>query len=154
MAIEPLEGRAPAILEGRMPAIPAAAGGHRPDTVRAGLIGFGLYELARGIAPAGPCVAAAATARADNADRAERAALDLPLGFALLAAVRRRTWRAPLLAVGSLSWTMRAVRQLTGARRSRHASIGRLTGAKMALGAGMLGWLFARASRAERWAAS
>jgi hypothetical protein len=126
--------------------IPPLHATHTPDAIRAGLIGFGLYELARGIAPAGPCPGG-------ELERAERATFDLPLGFALLAAVRRRSWRSPLLALGSLSWAVRALRLVNGDTRSARRWPERVERAKLTLGAGALGWLFSRASRAERWAA-
>ncbi len=120
------------------------------DALRAGLIGFGLYEVARGVVPAAPCPAAGPRR---ELDRAQRAAFDLPLGFALLAAVRRRSWRFPLLALGSASWTVRAIQQLTAGRRSAPTWSQHLDRARLTLGAGTLAWLLARASRAERWAA-
>lgn len=121
-----------------------------PDAVRAGLIAFGLYEVARGVAPVSPCPVS--YGGRGEIDRAERTALDLPLGFALLASVRRRSWRSPLLALGSLSWTLRAVRPLTADRRPGRGWSEAVARAKLTLGAGALGWLFSRASRAERWA--
>ncbi len=136
--------------DGGLGTIQSSHGAYPADAVRAGLIGFGLYEVARGIAPAGGC-AVSGTGR--DHDRAERATLDLPLGFALLAAVQRRSWRSPLLALGSVSWAVRALRQVTGGTRSARRWPERVKRAKLALGAGALGWLFSRASRAERWAA-
>lgn len=124
--------------------------------MRLGLIGFGLLELVRGVAsgltaPTPTPIGSCARAPREPA-RIERSALDLPLGLALLMAARRRSWRPPVLALGSLSWALRALIRIATPRSAGRRGRSLVEPVIPAVGAGTLGWLFSRAARAERWA--
>lgn len=124
--------------------------------MRFGLIGFGFFELARGVAsgltaPTPSSITSCSRVRRERA-RIERSALDVPLGLALLMAARRRSWRPPVLALGSLSWALRALIDMTTPRSARRRGRSLVEPVIPAVGAGTLGWLFSRAARAERWA--
>jgi hypothetical protein len=145
---------APAVLraqDGEL-AIPArCAPRPRADLVRAGLIGLGLYEIVAGF-PSGSeeLPRALRTSRRDSSRALQQATVELSFGVASLAAVRQRSWRAPMLALGSLSWLLRAVAR--GAIVRGHGKPAP-SHALPAAAAGTLAWLFSRATRAERWQA-
>jgi hypothetical protein len=121
---------------------------HPADGVRAGLLGFGLLHVALGL-----LVAIEPGVLLDSLDGpGERyvvalATFELSLGLALLAAVRLRSWRVPMLAFATLHWVLVLLVALGGAPP--------LPGvAGLAVGAGLLVWLLVHAIRAERWASS
>lgn len=128
------------------------------DADRVGLIGFGLYHLAIGVfmvvdpgtfyevlGPFGE--------RNDHYVR-DVATFEVPLGAALLAAVRLRTWRAPVLAFATLHWTLHAVNHLVDIGAAATVWVGVADFVLLTAGAAVLGWLLVRALRAQRWAAS
>ena len=80
------------------------------------------------------------------------ATFQIPLGVALLAAVRQRTWRAPLLAFATLQWTLHSLNHLVDIGAAATVWIGVVDFVLLAAGAAVLGWLLWRALRAERWA--
>lgn len=128
------------------------------DADRLGLVGFGIYHLAIGVFMAidpgaffeliGPF-----GERNDHYVR-DVASFQIPLGVALLAAVRQRAWRAPVLAFATLQWTLHALNHLVDIGAAATPWIGAADFVLLAAGAAVLGWLLARAVRAERWAGS
>ena len=128
---------------------------HPFDAVRTGLIGLGVYEL--GVAAFLAASGALGNVVGSSAPRSDHrlvdlAAFELPLGVGSLAAVRLQSWRAPVLALGSLNWTLRALTRLHGVRSTDRRWLDVVDRATSAVGAGALAWLFSRALRAERWA--
>jgi hypothetical protein len=128
---------------------------HPTDGVRVGLLGFGLYQVAVGLLlaidpgaflmPLGPAETAG-----DHYVR-ELAAFELPLGLALLAALRLRSWRVPTLALATAHWALHAMSHLVDLGTTAPLWLGAVDLAALWIGAALLAWLLARAVRAERW---
>ena len=132
-------------------------GGVLADADRVGLLGFGLYHLAIGLFMAvDPAtfyeVIGPFGERNDHYIR-DVATFQIPLGVTLLAAVRQRSWRAPLLAFATLQWTLHALNHLVDIGAAATVWVGVADFVLLAAGAAVLGWLLLRALRAERWAA-
>ena len=71
-------------------------------------------------------------------------------GLALVVAVGRPTWRAPLLAVGALWYALHAINHLFDIDEARSTERGLADTILLALGAGLLAWLAAVADRAAQ----
>jgi hypothetical protein len=71
----------------------------------------------------------------------------LAYGLALLAAVGRPTWRAPLLAIGALWYAIHSVNHLFDIDEARSTERGLADTILLAIGAGVLGWLASAADR-------
>lgn len=125
------------------------------DEVRVALLAFGLYQVAVGlfmtVAPGmffdllGPF-----GGRNDHYIR-DLAAFELPLGIALLVAVRLRSWRVPVLAFAALHWTLHALSHLADIGAATPSWIGPADLLAVSAGATVLVWVLSRAVRAERW---
>lgn len=114
-------------------------------------MGLGLYEVAAGSLAGLDWSPWALRARRRGGTRAlEQASAEVSLGLGSLVALRRRSWRAPILALGGLSWLLRALARPAAVGCYRRSGLGRVP---PAVGAGALAWLFSRAARAERWEA-
>jgi hypothetical protein len=74
----------------------------------------------------------------------------LAYGFALVLAVGRPSWRAPLLAVGAAWHAVHAVNPVVDIGESRSSGRGIADTILLALGAGVLAWLASVATRLER----
>ena len=74
----------------------------------------------------------------------------LAYGIALLIAVGRPSWRAPVLAVGALWYAFHALNHLFDVDEARSDERGIADTVLVALGAGLLAWLAAAADRAQR----
>jgi hypothetical protein len=74
----------------------------------------------------------------------------LAYGVALLLAVGRPSWRAPLLAIGALWYAAHAVNHLFDVGEARSEARGIADTVLLALGAGLLAWLAAIADRGAR----
>jgi hypothetical protein len=74
----------------------------------------------------------------------------LAYGIALIVAVGRPSWRAPLLAVGSLWYAFHALNHLLDIDEARSDARGIADTVLLALGSVALGWLAAVAQRIER----
>jgi hypothetical protein len=73
----------------------------------------------------------------------------LAYGVALMIAVGRPSWRAPLLAVGALWYAFHAINHLFDVGEARSDERGIADTLLLALGAGLLAWLAAAADRAQ-----
>lgn len=71
----------------------------------------------------------------------------LAFGIALLIAVGRPSWRAPLLAVGALWYGLHALNHLFDIGEARSDARGVVDTLLLALGAGLLAWLATAAER-------
>jgi hypothetical protein len=145
---------------------PASAGGkgaapgckavQASDPVWYGLIGFGLYQVTIALVMAvdpgaffdlvGPF-----GARNDHYV-VDVATFELPLGVALLAATRLRSWRVPVLAFAALHWALHALNHLADISAADPGWIGVFDFLALTAGAAALTWLCVLAVRAERWA--
>ncbi len=74
----------------------------------------------------------------------------LAYGVALLLAVGRPTWRAPLLAVGALWYAFHAINHVFDTGEARSDARGIADTVLIALGAGLLAWLASVADRVAR----
>jgi hypothetical protein len=73
----------------------------------------------------------------------------LAYGIALMIAVGRPSWRAPLLGLGALWYAFHALNHLLDIDEARSDARGIVDTALLALGAGALAWLAALADRAH-----
>lgn len=126
------------------------------DADRLGLIGFGLYHLAVGlfmaVAPGAFFELLGPFGERNDHYVRDVAAFQVPLGAALLAAVRLSSWRAPVLAFATFHWALHALNHLVDIGAATPAWVGVADFLLLAAGAAVLGWLLARALRAQRWA--
>jgi uncharacterized membrane protein len=124
------------------------------DPVTIGLLVYGVYQLAlglvmtfaagwffRNVGPFGT--------RNDHYIR-DNASMSLAFGLAGLAALRRPTWRLPVLAVFTLQATFHAINHLYDIDRAHPKRDGPVDFVLLALSALVLGWLAWRAARQER----
>lgn len=133
------------------------AGGRGPagrDVVGAGLVAFAAVQLATGLfqalAPAtfweevGPF--------GDRNDHYVRdlAAYTIPLGLVLLLAVRRRSWRVPVLVFSVAYYALHTVSHLIDVTEADPEVNGPVTLALVAGGTLVLAWLLRRALSEER----
>lgn len=119
--------------------------------LRAGLLALGLYQLALGlfmvVAPGtfftevGPF-----GARNDHYIR-DNATWELALAAVALAAVARRSWRVPVLALAAAHYALHAVNHLVDVDEATPAWIGVVDLALLAIGAALLVALWRRAHR-------
>ncbi|CAA9481584.1 MAG: hypothetical protein AVDCRST_MAG17-203 [uncultured Solirubrobacterales bacterium] len=126
--------------------------GHR-DLVAAGLLAFGIYNLALGalmvVAPGlffeviGPF-----GTRNDHYTR-DTATFSLALGAITLVAVRRASWRAPVLAVLAVQFTLHALNHLADINAARPPAAGPVDFALITIGALLASLLAVRAFREE-----
>ncbi len=135
------------------------AGGHRDcravhpaDWVRAGMLGFGLLQVATGLLVAiDPGVLLGPLDGTAVGYVQALATCELSLGVALLAAARLRGWRVPILAFAALHWTLLALTHLVALDSAPPwPEVAKVV--VIATGAGLLARLLAGAIRAERWA--
>jgi hypothetical protein len=127
--------------------------GHR-DLVAAGLVGFGVYNLALGALMVGAPglffeVIGPFGERNDHYTR-DTATFSLALGAITLIAVRRSSWRAPVLAVLAIQFTLHALNHLVDIDAARPAAAGPVDFALVTLGAVLASLLAVRALREER----
>jgi hypothetical protein len=124
------------------------------DPVTIGLLAYSVYQLAlglvmtfaagwffRNVGPFG--------IRNDHYTR-DNATMYLAFGVAGLVALRRPSWRFPVLAVFTLQAALHAVNHLYDIGRAHPKRDGPIDFALIALSAVVLGWLAWRAARAER----
>jgi hypothetical protein len=123
------------------------------DPVTIGLLVYGVYSLALGLvmlfAPGwffdnvGPF-----GTRNDHYTR-DTATMYLAFGVAGLVALRRPSWRVPVLAIWTLQAAIHAINHLYDIDKAHPKRDGPVDFALIAISAAVLGWLTWRAARAE-----
>ena len=123
------------------------------DLVAAGLLAFGVYNLALGalmvVAPGFFFEAIGPFGERNDHYTRDTATFSLALGAITLVAVRRVSWRVPVLAVLAVQFTLHAVNHLVDIDAARPAAAGPIDFALITLGAVLASLVAVRAVREE-----
>jgi hypothetical protein len=126
----------------------------RVDLVGAGLLAFGIYQVALGlfmvVAPGAFFDSVAAFGTRNDHYIQDLAAFELPLGVLFLVAVRSPSWRIPALFFGVLHWALHALSHLVDIGEADPEWIGPFDFVAITIGTALLGWLLWRAVEDER----
>jgi hypothetical protein len=121
----------------------------RVDLVGAGLLAFGIYQVALGlfmvVAPGTFFDELAAFGTRNDHYIQDLATFELPLGVLFLVAALRVNWRIPALVFGVLHWALHAVSHLLDIGEADPEWLGPFDFIAITIGTALLGWLLWRA---------
>lgn len=124
------------------------------DVVGAGLLAFGIYQIALGlfmvVAPGTFFDTVASFGTRNDHYIQDLAAFELPLGVLFLLAVRRPSWRVPALFFGFLHWALHALSHLVDIGEADPGWLGPFDFIAITIGTALLGWLLWRAIEEAR----
>jgi hypothetical protein len=119
------------------------------DLVGAGLLAFGLYQIALGffmvVAPRTFFEEIAAFGARNDHYIQDLATFELPLGSLFLVAAFKPGWRVPALVFGVLHWALHSVSHLVDIGEADPEWLGPFDFVALTIGTALLGWLLWRA---------